>query len=279
MTETEMKILRYVELHVVDKCNLNCKACSHLATHVKEDYDHFDSFKRDLFRLRELFDDVKTIRLLGGEPLLAPNVDAYMEYARKLFPNSHIELATNGLLFPRVEERIFDAIRENRIVVNITLYPPTYAAREAIASVLKAHKIYYVVSEPVHTFRRKFCPQGKQDAKKAFQECTVGYECTFLYEGKLSLCSSTVAAKYFTEYYGMDTKFGDYYLDIHDPDMTAEKIQLFLSKENGACSFCGKMSELPWGVCEAGKPISLKDWLSDDAVFDEVETGEQKGEV
>ena len=43
--------LDYVELHVVDRCNLNCNACSHFSPMVREDFDHLESLKVTLTNL------------------------------------------------------------------------------------------------------------------------------------------------------------------------------------------------------------------------------------
>jgi molybdenum cofactor biosynthesis enzyme MoaA len=67
-----------VETHLVDHCNLNCKGCSHFASLVPgEVFTDIEIFKRDIARLSQIFIDVYEIRLMGGEPLLHPDIDTF----------------------------------------------------------------------------------------------------------------------------------------------------------------------------------------------------------
>jgi len=62
--------LRYVELHLTDHCNLNCKGCGHYCPLAPPQYADLQQYHSDMRRLRQLFRNVRTIRLMGGEPLL-----------------------------------------------------------------------------------------------------------------------------------------------------------------------------------------------------------------
>ena len=48
--------LEYLETHLVDHCNLNCKACTHFCPLVKNKYFHnIDNFKKDIKVLSQKF--------------------------------------------------------------------------------------------------------------------------------------------------------------------------------------------------------------------------------
>ena len=69
------KYLPYLEYHIADHCNLNCKACEHYSGLVSEPhYPDLEKFSSDLCKLHEFIDDIGTIRILGGEPLSQYNL-------------------------------------------------------------------------------------------------------------------------------------------------------------------------------------------------------------
>ena len=90
--------LHYLETHLVDHCNLKCKGCGHFSSLSEKRYTDVDIFKRDLMRLSGLFDNISRIRLMGGEPLLHPDVLGFVKSSRLAFPNADIWVVTNGLL-------------------------------------------------------------------------------------------------------------------------------------------------------------------------------------
>ena len=84
-----------VEIHVVEHCNLNCSGCNHFSSLAKEEYLQPEQFEKDMKRLAELSKDYFTIKILGGEPLLHPNITAFFEISRKYFPSTPIQITTN----------------------------------------------------------------------------------------------------------------------------------------------------------------------------------------
>lgn len=62
---------------------------------------------------------VRRLNLLGGEPLLHPDLSAFLESARASGLAREIAVWTNGLLLTRVDERLFDLID----ILFVTIYP------------------------------------------------------------------------------------------------------------------------------------------------------------
>ena len=77
----------HVDYHLVEHCNLNCRYCSHFSPLAEPSYLPVDVFEQDMQQLPELVgDDISTVHLLGGEPLLHPNIEHFVEIAFKCFP-------------------------------------------------------------------------------------------------------------------------------------------------------------------------------------------------
>lgn len=258
-------VLKYVEFHVADKCNLNCNCCSHFSPLVREDFDHYEDFARDITRLRELFPRIGNIRLLGGEPFLDPRLDRYAGLARRLYPQALIEVATNGLLILSASDRVLQALRDNRIVIMLTLYPPTIRLQQEILDRLNAWGIECQLTDVITTFRKRLLPDGTAPQDETFETCGIGRTCTFVYGGKLYLCSGAALIKYFNGFFGKNLVFHDCAVDLYAKDTTAEKILDFLSHSNESCRYCGRICEESWSCCGNPEKIDIRHWLTEDA--------------
>ena len=116
-------MIEYLEHHIVDHCNLKCAGCSHFSGLAPEWFEDIEDFIRDFTQLQKITDgQVRTIRLMGGEPLLHPEVEKFLVEARKLFPKSEIQLVTNGLLLKKRKEELLDTINDNNIRVCVSNY-------------------------------------------------------------------------------------------------------------------------------------------------------------
>ena len=82
---TKRKILDF-EVHLADHCNLNCKGCFHFCPIADEKYPSVQSLENDFKRIYELANGkIGRIYLLGGEPLLHPELIKIINVAGKYF--------------------------------------------------------------------------------------------------------------------------------------------------------------------------------------------------
>ena len=114
-------MIEYLEHHIVDHCNLNCAGCSHFSPLAEPWFEDFEDFKRDFTELSKVA-DVGMIRLMGGEPLLHPDVNKFLILTRQLFPNSGIQLVTNGVLLKKRKEEILETCNNANITICISNY-------------------------------------------------------------------------------------------------------------------------------------------------------------
>ncbi|KAA1258176.1 Cyclic pyranopterin monophosphate synthase [Rubripirellula obstinata] len=93
-----------LEYHVAHGCNLSCQQCSHYSNfHVAGSLPTVDEADADYskwsHRLRP-----KRFALLGGEPLLNPQLIEHIQLARKHWSDSNLMLVTNGFFLHRFPE-------------------------------------------------------------------------------------------------------------------------------------------------------------------------------
>ena len=114
--------LPFLSLHLVDKCNNNCESCSHFCTLADNFILNPSDYEKDLTILAHKF-NVGEIDLMGGEPLLHPQIVKIIDITRRILPQTFICLHTNGILLPKMPDEFWEACRKNKIAFKITKYP------------------------------------------------------------------------------------------------------------------------------------------------------------
>ena len=185
-----------LEMNVAYGCNLKCEYCTHLGRFMKgivpleELLLWYRSWNR---KIRP-----KNVRVMGGEPLLHPNLGSILYETRNHWQDSRIELITNGLLLPKMKPSVFSALKEIGADVTVSRHfddpyynPMLTAGIEA----LKTHGIESRVTQSnwfwMKCYRIK--DQGhavpyQSDPAKAWRICYVKNMCTTLLDNCLYRC-------------------------------------------------------------------------------------------
>lgn len=181
-------VLGYLEFDVSGHCNLRCKGCSHYSNLQKEPvWGDLGKFREHLVRLREIFDHIEVFRLVGGEPLLNPDVGQFAAAVRDSFPDATLYVVTNGILIPRINREILDAFRESKAVVNVSYYPPTVKITEQIIERLKECKVSYTFSKPIQYFQYEVGETPGNGASN-YLHCPLIYCHILNDDGRLCIC-------------------------------------------------------------------------------------------
>lgn len=179
--------LPYLEYHIVDHCNLKCNNCLHFCNLINDEiFIETEEIKQDLEELAKKV-EIQTIRILGGEPLLHPNVDIFLKNTREIFPNAFIVLVTNGTLLWSQKEIFWETVRENNITISISLYPILENRAKDIKILFKEHNVQTYGINHMPIFQKQLNENGNSDPKKSFNNC---YSKNFinLYNHKLYQC-------------------------------------------------------------------------------------------
>lgn len=107
-----------VEYSVAYHCNLKCAHCSHMAPFIKSTLPPLESFAMDVGRLAEAM-HVRDIRMVGGEPLLNPQIVEFLKVARASGLADTVMVTTNGLLLNSMKDEFW----ENVDYVWLSQYP------------------------------------------------------------------------------------------------------------------------------------------------------------
>ena len=254
------KYLPYLEFHIADHCNLNCKACSHYSGLVKEPrFSNLEKLTRDFERLHEFIDDLGMIRILGGEPLLNPEVSEYVKLCRRLYPHAIICVVTNALLLQRMPEEFFETLRECTARIDISFYPPLESKMPAIRELLTEKGVPLVVGPLVKNFMCMQTLKSHDYPREIFLQCLQA-NCHNLYEGKIAACFLPFTTKYFNAYYGKDLP-EDGALDLYDETLTTPKLKAHLLTPFERCRYCTPPVDVEWRTIKNPSPIT--DWVHD----------------
>ncbi|MBQ7630072.1 MAG: radical SAM protein [Selenomonadaceae bacterium] len=251
------KYLPYLEFHVADHCNLNCKACEHYSGLVKKPhFPNLQNFTRDFERLHEFIDDIYMIRILGGEPLLNPELNEYIKLSRRLYPQAQIYVVTNGILLPKMPESFFETLRRYNAAIAISFYPPLESKMPAIKHLLEEKRVMFGFTPLYRTFTIKQTLNPHDQPKEIFLQCLQA-TCHNLYEGKIASCFLPFTTKYFNAYYDKNLP-EDGALDLYDPNLTTEKLKAHLLTPFERCRYCTTPVEIEWSTIKNPAPIT--DW-------------------
>ena len=179
-----------VEINAVRHCNISCRSCSHGSPSMRPSFADPGHVERDLAALAQWI-DVEHVRVLGGEPLLHPQLPALLRAVRRSGLGERRRLLTNGLRLAEQKDDLWAELEE----VHVSVYPDTanHIARVRPAIVHAAERTGTVLRfKHFDHFRISFRrpedhPELTQDI---YETCLIGnrWRCLSVDSGSLHRC-------------------------------------------------------------------------------------------
>ena len=230
------------EVHLTEHCNLNCKGCSHFSPLADEEFLEIEAFEKDMARMAQLFgkNDIRMISLLGGEPLLHPQVNDFLRLTVKYFPNMRLQLVTNGLLLSNRSKSFWETCRATGAFIRISHYPIPldYQALEKKA-ITEGVELYIEPKQAPKNFHKDVYDRlGLQDERLSHSHCEIFGDCCQLKKGKFYPCTNSANIHHFNRFFnlGISLSAGNY-IDIYKAQSKDEFIQLITSPIP-CCRYC-----------------------------------------
>lgn len=247
--------LMQIEFHLADHCNLNCKGCSHFSNLVPTPtFPDKEQFIRDLHQLAGYFSQIHNFYLLGGEPLLNPEIGDYITAVRHAFPYTRIIIVTNGLLLLTLKDDLIQTIKKNRVHISISEY--TCLDRDKIVAFVQKHTLSAELREGKECFSKYLNPRGDSDKKQVFPNC-IRRNCTFLAKGKMAACCQPFVIHYFNDYFQENIPEEES-IDLYETGLDGWEIQKRLITPMESCRYCSADVPFDWSVSKA--PYKKEDW-------------------
>jgi len=257
-------VLHHFEVHITDHCNLNCKGCAHFSNLCPPTFADIDEFTADMNSMASLFSEVRQIYLLGGEPLLHPQLTEFVYAAREAFPRTRIYLMTNGLLVTRMGPEFWESLAKTHTVLLADSYPINLPVDE-INKLGREHGVEVEWTIPREEFFKiPIDPAGGHDAQSSFNRCQGFNNCPIIRNGRIYPCAYTAFADVFRERFDVDT------LTLSDADsisirgdVDGERVIEFLRRPVPWCANCDMDNRefYTWG--RSGRDVS--EWTSSES--------------
>jgi organic radical activating enzyme len=229
-------VIDTLTVQLADHCNLNCSGCSHFSPLADKLFANITQYDCDMKQLSHLVTGINRILLLGGEPLLHPEVTIFIDSTRTWFPTVKINLITNGVLLPKMPRKFWETCKRNLVSVNLTLYPPLFNKESDFMKLAKTEGITLNITK-ISTFRATINSKGNTELEENYNRCRKWRYFPILKEGKIYPCAKPAYIHYFNKAFG--TKIPNTgFVDLYDPKMTGWKLLSRLQKSSETCRYC-----------------------------------------
>lgn len=242
-----------LDVHLADHCNLNCAGCNHFAPVAARRFLPLDQYARDLgllSRIPGIDGYFSELCLMGGEPLLHPEVSEAIRLSRRFLPGTTLALVTNGILLDRMPPDFWAACRDTQTAVSVTRYPVEipYDSLACLARETGVQIHMPFVPGESGFFRVPLDPEGRCDPEDNFRHCPSGGFCMQLRGGRLYPCHRSAWRDALNSCFGTNfaPEEGDF-LDLRRISSTDE-IEAFRTAAKPACRYCclDRSEVIPW---------------------------------
>ncbi len=233
------------ELHVVEHCNLRCAHCCNMSPYVEEHTLTVAAIE-EMCRTMAAHLEVDVFKIMGGEPLLHPDITGALHAIRRSGISGTVRLFTNGLLLHRMGDDFWEALDELTIS-NSASAPVKPVVLQAARDKARSFGVVLNV-KPVGEFSEVMRAerQGSDaDVRRTYEGCWLRHRCLVVRGGRFFMCTR---AAYATDFHhallrdaypeDRDRALGDG-VPLTTPDL-GEALLAYLNRTEplASCRFC-----------------------------------------
>lgn len=258
---TERTELETMEIHVAEHCNLNCKNCSMFCGLVETcDFPCYQEFEEGIKQLKNFFPHIKKFRIIGGEPLLNPELDKYICLIRNVYPYTDIRLISNGILVTKMSDQLIQTIIDNDVTFIVTQYISLKHSIDEINRFLSKTGIRYIVTEAVLEFQKIYNALGDSDIDENFYRCHWKGSCATMYGTKIATCYVPFVIHYFSDKFNLAIEETGR-IDLMEEGLTAQEIIKRMHTPFDMCRYCApKGNWTEWERLPDKNNTTIQDW-------------------
>jgi organic radical activating enzyme len=234
--------VKSIETPVTDHCNLKCAGCDHISPHITVKYVEANQLAADLSVLRRAM-RADEFRLVGGEPLQHPQLNAVLDAIRESAIAERIVLVTNGLLLYRADPHVWRSIDK----LWLSVYPGVRLALslDQIRAKCEANNVVFD-PRPTNQFRRVVLSQAIADSdlvQSIYDDCKAAHQwkCYTVAKGRFFKCTKPALVKERLALVG--TKYEETLpdgVDLHSGWFLRSRLRRYLESKAplSACRYC-----------------------------------------
>ncbi len=241
----------WIELNITEKCSLKCKDCSNLMPFY-ENPKHHDTkdILASIDRLQETFQSIGRLLVLGGEPLMHPDVIDIMAYAQTKPNIKFVALVTNGMFVPKKEELL--KLDPKKTLIKISDYGDYSTKKEQLAELLEEVQLAYSIS-PIEEWNDsatiEFRNKNEAGVQKTFERCCTAFP--EVVDGKLFWCPFLAAVYRLKAIPKDQIEYVDLLDQTKTPEELKKKIRHYLYDIDAlqGCNWCRGRSRAEIAKC------------------------------
>lgn len=218
--------LPFLETMITQACNLSCEGCTNYSDLKHQGYVSWAQGREWLSSWLERI-DISDFGIMGGEPLINPECEAWLRGVRELMPDAQIRFTTNGVLLQRHWHLIKLMSELGNVSFKITVHTADAEIEDAIQKIfnsydwqpinehgidrwITANNFRFHVKRPsrfIKTYRNSYADMAPWNCHpvEAFNNC-VQQTCPLLHDGKIYKCSTAGLLKPTLERHGWPNK-------------------------------------------------------------------------
>lgn len=203
-------VLPFLETMATQVCNLSCTGCTNYSDIKHTGYVTWEDMRQQLITWLALV-DIPDFGIMGGEPLINPEISLWLTGTRELMPSSQIRFTTNGLLLDKYFSIVDQAYELGNIVFKITVHQNDLALEQIIERIFKRYcwqpvtefginrwtagnRVRLQISRPAQflkTYQGKYSNMRpwNNNPVESFDAC-IQQTCPLLYNGRIYKCST-----------------------------------------------------------------------------------------
>ena len=258
---TERTELETMEIHAAEHCNLNCKNCSMFCGLLETcDFPCYQEFEEGIKQLKNFFPHIKKFRIIGGEPLLNPELDKYIRLIRNVYPYTDIRLISNGILVTKMSDQLIQTIIDNDVTFIVTQYISLKHSIDEINRFLSKTGIRYIVTEAVLEFQKIYNALGDSDIDENFYRCHWKGSCATMYGTKIATCYVPFVIHYLSDKFNLAIEETGK-IDLMEEGLTAQEIIKRMHTPFDMCRYCApKGNWTEWERLPDKNNTTIQDW-------------------
>lgn len=236
-----------LEINATLNCNMRCRSCSHLAPLFRREVTDPGALRRTLTVLGRYY-HASFAKILGGEPLLHPDLIGILDAVRSSQVADAILVCTNGTLLSRAPDEFWAAAD----AVEISVYPsrpPGPADLRRFQAAAREHGVDLTINYYGH-FRVAYSETGAGTSglvPEIFRTCKLAHVwlAHTVHDGWMFRCPQSVFLPHQVRTAPWDARLDG--LEIEDSPQFTERLARFLTRASPlhACQHClGSVGQL-----------------------------------
>lgn len=234
--------LKHIEYEIVDHCNLRCQNCTKFSYLKEKKNLSLAKIKEDFTKINNRF-QLDEFTILGGEPLLHPQIIGIMLTAKKIFTNTQLKIISNGTTFLKKSPLFYNVLASTKILIEISKYDLNldYNKMKALSRSIGIN--FRFIDKPVFTEFVNI--EGTSNPENSFKACRDSFFCPNYRDEKLYTCGFAYSSKFLSDNNHISKKALDNGVSIYASNT---ELLSYLNKPVATCLYCKAEEDIqrPW---------------------------------